>query len=166
MEFGFSQVAQLVRRQSFAELREIDRGVALFQVLVEQVAIRAFLEQLDGFAEELTVAGLLRDRVGQKAQQGPSLADADQRRLAPKTPIVQPQHGPDHAAHMPARIAVVADVADAVRDQVPAADVEDLFLHFGRNPRIDAVANNVIEAVEAIVDIENAHLPQPNVFQT
>lgn len=62
-------------------------------------------------------------------------------------------HVANHAADMPPGKRVVADVGDSVRDKAIAANREDLFPDGRRHPRVDAVADDVIEHAERGVHV-------------
>ena len=72
-------------------------------------------------------------------------------------------HVADHAAHVPARKRVVADVRNAVRREVVPADREDVLPHRRRHPRIDAVADDVVERAPRRVDVGDVELAQLDV---
>src|SRR5207247_675024 len=68
-------------------------------------------------------------------------------------------------AGVPPRVGVVADVGDAGRRQVAGTDGQDLVLHRLGHPRINAVADDVIELPPRVVHVEDAGGPQVDVGQ-
>lgn len=143
-EVGLAQVLQALGLGSLHELVEVERLVDLLQVLVEDVAVAGLLDQVQLVLQQGTVGVRgLGHRVGQEGQQILRLLHLDVR-LA-ELPGVIGEHVANHAAEMPARIRVVADVGHAARAELPRADFQDLLLDRRGNPRVHAVANDVVE---------------------
>ena len=61
-------------------------------------------------------------------------------------------HIADHAAQVPAGEDIVADVGDTVVGQVLGRDAQDGVAHVGRDPAVDPVADDVVEALDPEVE--------------
>src|SRR5207248_2900811 len=96
---------------------------------------------------------------------GPRLADAAQGRQVLVAADVVAHHVADQAAHVPAGERIVTDVADAVLAEAVADHLKDAGLHLLRHPRVNAVAEDVIERAVPLVDVEDAGAAQLDVFQ-
>jgi hypothetical protein len=78
---------------------------------------------------------------------------------------VIPEHFADGGAGVPAGIAVIGDVGDAVGRETAMTDVEDLFLYVRRDPRIDAMTKDVIELAPFIAEVVDGKMAEVDVGQ-
>ena len=106
---------------------------------------------------------MIAHRAHQKRQQAAGLADAIGRVVEPLSVIAE--HLANGGPRMPAGEGVVADVGNALRIEIVAADREDFFLHLLRHPGIDAVAEDVVEGAQLARNVEDAEASQVDIHE-
>ena len=152
-------------RRARGELMKKKRFVEFLEMIVQNVVV-LFAAELLGFRTQHQRVRRLRalGRLRQEVQGGAGLlhAAAGVGKLA----RVIAHRIADDPAHVPAGEGVVADVGDAAGCQLPRADVEQLFLHVGRHPRIDAVRDDVVEYAGFFAEIAQVDLLELDVGET
>ena len=164
-DLGLAQVRQMVWRRLGHEILEIAGIVVDFEMLVQQVVVGDHLEQFGLGLEDFAKSALCIGNVGDEVDDGPRL-------LNPLggggTGAGMKVHGvADDLAHLPAWIAVVTDIGNALLRECGLADTVDGVADKLRDPAIDAVTDNIIEfAIFGGVVGCQVCLAQLNVFQT
>ena len=156
-----AEILESVPSRGFGKLVEIEGLVDLLEMIVEEVRVGLVPERIELLPERHAVGTgggrALRQEVEQPAGLL-HLGDGARERRG-----VIDHHVADHPADVPAGKRVVAHVRDAVRREIVPADREDPFPHGGRHPRIDAVANDVVELAPRRVDVGDVVLAQLDV---
>src|SRR5947207_1440695 len=139
---GLSQVLQPLGGGPLDKLIKVNRLVIVFQVFVEDIPVRFFLEPLRLFLENPRIRTALVDNgLAEKIEKGASLLRSDLGVV--ELPHMIVEDFADQASLMPAGIGVIADISDPVRCQVLLADAQNLILNGGGNPGINPMANDV-----------------------
>ena len=140
---------------------EVERVVVDLQVVVEQVGVLRLPEQLHLFGEHLAVGRVLVGVLHHEIQGRPRLADARPRVLVALD--VEEHHVPDQATEVPARVDVVGDHRHTLWVQVVPEHLQDLVLHLRGHPGVDTVAEDVVEAPQALIDGQDVLLGEGGV---
>ena len=134
------------------EFVEVDRRVDILEVFVKEVPIRVGLPLgLFLFEECFVEPTLFGSQLGQDMQKRPRL-------FHPPLGVgdladMECHHLPDHCPGMPSGVGVVAHIRDALRGEMPRADFQDAVGDIRRNPRVDPMADDVIELTELRADL-------------
>ncbi|CUJ36698.1 Uncharacterised protein [Achromobacter sp. 2789STDY5608633] len=158
MRFGICHVGQAGLLRRGGEFQEIAGRVDRLQVFVQQIVIGLSAQLAGGFLQRRAQRVALPQAALDQFQHGLGANQLVLRRF--RAEAVQDHGVADHVGRLPARIGVVADVGDALRRQVFAADAQDRVTHLRRHPAEHAVADDVVESAEVGGDVRQAHGPQ------
>ena len=147
-QLGLGEKGELVAMQRRGELVEVERLVDLRQVIVKQRAVGLQRQFPEFVAQHAIGFGLGDARFGEQAGQRPRRVEL-RAGIGEAIDVVM-QHAPGGFAHMAARVSVVADEHDSVAREARSGQREQALAHLGRNPRIEAVGGDVVEAAQRL----------------
>jgi len=146
------------------ELVQIEGGIVLLQMVVEQEPVGELQHPVDLVAEHLPIGRrLLAPGPAQGIEQPARLVRRLQR-IADVAAMVQDDLA-QAVPRAPPRQSVVADDGDAPGRQTFAADGQGLLLHRRGHPGEDAMSDDVVEFSEARIHIHDGDAAQLDVLQ-
>jgi hypothetical protein len=144
------------------ELVEVHRIVAFRHVIVRHVLVRLLLDEPDLFASQRAVRSI-GNRPRQEVEQRPSRAHPFGCVFDP--PRLEQHHVANHSVRRPPGQRVVADIGDTIRREILAADRQHPVADLRRDPRVDAVRDDVVEGAVLRADRGDVVLAQLDVGQ-
>ena len=159
------QKLQALFGRRLRELVEVERLVDLVQELVNEIVVRFALKSFRFTADDARVGSLVvGDRLHQEVQQTPRFGQPLVRLF--QVTGVEMEHVLGDAPEMPAGIRVVTDIGHAVRRQAVTADGQDFVPDRRGNPRVDSVADDVVELAKFFAQVEQVGGSQFDVFES